>query len=94
MAAIASLNESATRSITSDVATSGHCNTCTAGDHCDGVAQVSELINSSKLTDDDRLRLVMLFALKYERDGRPQVGSMLRWGPADSNFTACLALQS
>jgi len=36
-------------------------------------AQVSELINSSKLTDDDRLRLVMLFALKYERDGRPQV---------------------
>ena len=35
--------------------------------------QVSDLINSSKLTDDDRLRLVMLFALKYERDGRPQV---------------------
>lgn len=43
-------------------------------------AQVSELINSSKLTDDDRLRLVMLFALKYERDGRPQVRSQLLRG--------------
>ena len=39
--------------------------------------QLSELINSAKLTDDDRLRLVMLFAVKYERDGRPQVCSVV-----------------
>ena len=46
---------------------------CTSCKRCRRGVQVSELINSAKLTDDDRLRLVMLFALKYERDGRPQV---------------------
>lgn len=40
--------------------------------------QVSELINSIKLTDSDRLRLVMLFALRYERDGRPQISSLIQ----------------
>lgn len=40
--------------------------------------QVSELINSSKLTDGDRLRLVTLFALRYEQDGRPQISSLIQ----------------
>ena len=39
---------------------------------------MSELINSAALTDDDRLRLVLLFGLRYERDGRPQIASLLQ----------------
>ena len=39
---------------------------------------MSELINSVKLTDSDRLRLLMLFALRYERDGRPQISSLIQ----------------
>lgn len=37
--------------------------------HCDMVRQ---LLSDPSLTDNDRIRLLLLYALRYERDGRSQ----------------------
>ena len=34
---------------------------------------VRELLSDPQLTDNDRMRLLLLYALRYERDGRSQV---------------------
>lgn len=39
---------------------------------------VMQVMNDSSLSDIDRLRLVMLFALRYERDGRSQISQLLQ----------------
>jgi vacuolar protein sorting-associated protein 45 len=43
--------------------------------HYDAVAA---LVGSPGVTEEDRLRLVLLYALRYERDGQAQVAALLR----------------
>ena len=39
---------------------------------------VAALVGSPGVTEEDRLRLVLLYALRYERDGQAQVAALLR----------------
>jgi len=49
---------------------------------------VKELISGAYLSDSDRIRLVLLYALRYEREGRAQVPLLL---PVALMLPLCLA---
>mmetsp|Transcript_24081 Transcript_24081/g.42879 ORF Transcript_24081/g.42879 Transcript_24081/m.42879 type:complete len:381 (-) Transcript_24081:157-1299(-) len=50
---------------------------CSTGS-CGAMAdEVMELLDNPNLSDDDRLRLVMLFGLKFEKEGVRQLGAMV-----------------
>ncbi|EIE27427.1 SM/Sec1-family protein [Coccomyxa subellipsoidea C-169] len=51
---------------------------CSTGNLMGHYEAVRDLINSPHITDDDRMRLVMLFALRYERDGQTQLTDLLQ----------------
>eukprot|EP00884_Botryococcus_braunii_P001179 jgi/Botrbrau1/11061/Bobra.0302s0005.2 len=51
---------------------------CSTGNLPGHYEEVKRLISSPSLTDSDKVRLVMLFALRYERDGRVQLADLLQ----------------
>mmetsp|Transcript_18589 Transcript_18589/g.56139 ORF Transcript_18589/g.56139 Transcript_18589/m.56139 type:complete len:583 (+) Transcript_18589:324-2072(+) len=54
------------------------CGSGTAANMQQAFEDVSRLLANSSLTDDDRVRLVMLFALRYERDGREEINRLIK----------------
>ncbi|KAK9815570.1 hypothetical protein WJX72_006038 [[Myrmecia] bisecta] len=51
---------------------------CSSGNLMGHYEAVLQLVQDPHLTDEDRLRLVMLFGLRYEREGRAQLGDLLQ----------------
>eukprot|EP00873_Tetraselmis_striata_P029241 jgi/Tetstr1/449505/TSEL_036594.t1 len=50
---------------------------CSTGSCAMMADETMELLDNPNLSDDDRLRLVMLFALKFEKEGVRQLGAMI-----------------
>lgn len=55
---------------------------------------VQALVGSAGVEEGDKLRLVLLFALRYERDGRPQIMALMKQLQVRLGWEVCVCARA